>query len=74
MVEQRSTQKKAIIALAALVMIWGYNWVAMKVAVRYSSSFDFAALRVLLGVLGLLPVVIFFHRLCCPGGRSLEHF
>lgn len=42
----------------ALVLIWGYNWVVMKVALRYSSSSDFAALRILVGLIGLLVVFI----------------
>jgi len=52
----RSSQKAAILSLIVLVLIWGYNWVVMKVALRYSSSSDFAALRILLGLMSLLIV------------------
>ena len=71
MLKQHSSQRTAVLALIVLVIIWGYNWVVMKVAVRYSSSIDFAALRVLLGVVGLLPVVVFFHKPRLPRGRIL---
>ncbi len=44
-------------ALALLALIWGYNWVVMKVGVRYSDPFTFAALRNLLGAVALFAVV-----------------
>ncbi len=37
-------------AFAALALIWGYNWVVMKIALEYSGPIDFALLRVALGV------------------------
>ncbi len=52
-----SPQGSAIAALIVLVLIWGYNWVVMKIAVRYAAPFDYAALRVLLGGLSLLIVL-----------------
>jgi drug/metabolite transporter (DMT)-like permease len=45
------------LALLVLVLIWGYNWVVMKVAVRYAAPLDYAALRVLLGGVSLLLVL-----------------
>ncbi len=44
-------------ALALLALIWGYNWVVMKVGVRYSDPFTFAALRNFLGAIALFAVV-----------------
>jgi drug/metabolite transporter (DMT)-like permease len=44
-------------ALALLALIWGYNWVVMKVGVRYSDPFTFAALRNFLGAVALFVVV-----------------
>ncbi len=41
-------QLAAAIALFLLSLIWGYNWVVMKIALRDASPFDFAALRTLL--------------------------
>jgi drug/metabolite transporter (DMT)-like permease len=45
-------------ALALLALIWGYNWVVMKVGVRYSDPFVFAALRNFLAAVALFAVVI----------------
>lgn len=47
--KQPSSQGLAILALIFLVLIWGYNWVVMKIAVEYATPFDYAALRVFLG-------------------------
>jgi drug/metabolite transporter (DMT)-like permease len=41
-------------ALVAMVLIWGYSWVLMKIALRYAHPFDFAALRV-----GIAAAILF---------------
>src|SRR5690606_30839729 len=38
-------------AFAMLAVLWGYNWVVMKLALEYSGAIDFAVLRVGLGVM-----------------------
>jgi drug/metabolite transporter (DMT)-like permease len=38
-------RKPAFAALALLALIWGYNWVAMKVALSYAPPATFGALR-----------------------------
>lgn len=43
-------------ALVLLALIWGYNWVVMKIAVRDCDPFTFAALRNLLGAIALFVV------------------
>jgi drug/metabolite transporter (DMT)-like permease len=48
---------KPVAPLAALALIWGYNWVVMKQALAWSAPMDFAALRSVLGGLCLLPVI-----------------
>jgi drug/metabolite transporter (DMT)-like permease len=45
------------VALAAMILIWGYSWVAMKVALRYAHPLDFAALRVGIGAALLFAIV-----------------
>jgi drug/metabolite transporter (DMT)-like permease len=47
-----------VAALVVLVLIWGYAWVAMKVGLRHSHPFDFAALRVGLGAAILFGVLL----------------
>jgi drug/metabolite transporter (DMT)-like permease len=63
---QRSSQKTAILSLIGLVLIWGYNWVVVKMALRYSSSSDFAALRILVALVGLLVVFISSRKALLP--------
>lgn len=59
MTSQRfSSQGWSILALILLVLIWGYNWVVMKIAIQYAAPFDYAALRVMLGGLTLLLVLV----------------
>lgn len=52
-------------AMAAMVLIWGYSWVVMKIALRHAHPFDFAAIRVGIGCALLFALVK--HR-----GRSLR--
>jgi drug/metabolite transporter (DMT)-like permease len=51
-----------ILALVLLGPIWGYGWVATKVALGYSQPFTFAALRVVLTVLCLFLMLIVTRR------------
>ncbi len=66
MTERVPSGGKAVLALSALVMIWGYNWVVMKVALQYSSPFDYAALRVLLGGISLFLVLVWLRKPLLP--------
>jgi drug/metabolite transporter (DMT)-like permease len=38
-----------IVAIALMILIWGYSWVVMKIGLRYAHPFDFAAIRVGIG-------------------------
>lgn len=49
-------------ALVAMVLIWGYSWVVMKIALRHAHPFDFAALRVAIGCALLFAIVKFQGR------------
>ena len=53
---------KAFVALFLLTLIWGYNWVVMKLAVQYASPFQFAGLRTFLGALMLFLVLFLSKR------------
>ena len=52
---------KAFVALFLLTLIWGYNWIVMKLAIQYASPFQFAALRTFIGAL-MLFVVLFITK------------
>jgi drug/metabolite transporter (DMT)-like permease len=53
-----------IAALVAMVLIWGYSWVVMKLALRHAHPFDFAALRVAIGFTLLFAIVKLRGRSC----------
>jgi drug/metabolite transporter (DMT)-like permease len=53
----RTTDTKALLALGALSLVWGYNWVVMKVALGYVGPWDFAALRGAFGAVLLFGLV-----------------
>lgn len=59
---QKNIVMKAFAALFILTLIWGYNWVVMKLAVQYASPFQFAALRTFLGAIMLFIVLFFMKR------------
>jgi drug/metabolite transporter (DMT)-like permease len=44
-------------ALVAMVIIWGYSWVVMKIGLRHAHPFDFAAMRVGMGAILLFALV-----------------
>ena len=46
-----------VAALVAMVLIWGYSWVVMKLALRHAHPFDFAALRVAIGCALLFAIL-----------------
>lgn len=53
-----------------LSVIWGYNWVVMKVALRDCGTFDFAALRTALGALSLFVVLAWRRAPLAPRNIS----
>ncbi|MEQ1767670.1 MAG: EamA family transporter [Methylotenera sp.] len=53
---------KALSALFILTLIWGYNWVVMKLAVQYASPFQFAAMRTFLGAVVLFVLIALTKR------------
>ena len=59
---QKNIIMRAFLALFILTLIWGYNWVVMKLAVQYASPFQFAALRTFLGAIMLFAVIVITKR------------
>ena len=53
-------------ALVLLTLIWGYNWVVMKVALVDCPPLTFAALRILFGAITFLPVLLVTKRPLAP--------
>lgn len=57
---------QALIALAFLSLIWGYNWVVMKEALYEAPPFTFAALRTLPGAFLLFAAMAFRRQPLAP--------
>ncbi|NOT15362.1 MAG: EamA family transporter [Methylotenera sp.] len=57
-----NTTIKAFVALLLLTLIWGYNWVVMKLAVQYASPFQFAAMRTFSGAIILFGMMALTKR------------
>jgi drug/metabolite transporter (DMT)-like permease len=51
--------KLALGALAGMALIWGYNWVIVKEALRFAGAFDFSALRSVFGSLCLFLFLLY---------------
>jgi drug/metabolite transporter (DMT)-like permease len=60
----------AVVALLLLTLLWGYNWVVMKVVLEDCGPFTFAALRTMLGALLLFPLLPFIGGLRIPKAVS----
>ena len=41
--------RRAWVVMLLLVLIWGYAWIASKIALRYASAVDFSVIRVVFG-------------------------
>jgi drug/metabolite transporter (DMT)-like permease len=61
----------ALAALALLALLWGYNWVVMKIATQYAPPLEFAALRLLGGSAVLFAVMILLRRSLRPQHPSM---
>ncbi len=71
MTEPIIAHRRAFLALAAISLIWGYNWVVMKGALRFCDPFTFSTLRLSLGAIVLLAVLIWKRRRLFPGNAGL---
>lgn len=65
----RKLESAPIAAMVAMVVIWGYSWVVMKIALRHAHPFDFAAIRVGIGAALLFLIVKWRGR-----GLLLPHY
>jgi drug/metabolite transporter (DMT)-like permease len=58
----RQRRNVALVALGALALIWGYNWVVMKIAVQYAPPFTFAAWRTFGGGVALAVAALALRK------------
>jgi drug/metabolite transporter (DMT)-like permease len=57
-----TTSEKPILALAVMSIIWGYNWVVMKEALRFCDPFVFAAIRVFPAAICLFGILLWSKK------------
>jgi drug/metabolite transporter (DMT)-like permease len=57
-----TTTGKPILALAVMSIIWGYNWVVMKEALRFCDAFVFAAIRVFPAAIILFGILLWTKK------------
>lgn len=57
---------RALTALGLMTVIWGYNWVIMKEALRDCPPLLFVALRMLLGAGTFVPILVILKRRFAP--------
>ena len=48
--------------LIILSLVWGYSWVTNKIGIMRSSPFDFAAMRVVVGAIGMFVLMLIQGR------------
>jgi len=53
---------KPILALAVMSIVWGYNWVVMKEALRFCDPFVFAAIRVFPAAICLFGILLLTRK------------
>lgn len=58
----RESRAAPLLALAVLSLVWGYNWVVMKEAVRFADPLTFSAMRSFFGGVVLLLIVVLTRR------------
>jgi drug/metabolite transporter (DMT)-like permease len=59
---QAKLDQAALASLGVLTLIWGYNWVVMKLALQYAGPFVFAAMRTSLGGASLLLLLLLLRK------------
>lgn len=61
-----SERRRAGITMVVLSFIWGYAWIAAKIGLGYAGPFDFAAMRVAVGVVTLGAALVWTGRSLRP--------
>lgn len=55
-------QRRAVLALIALTLIWGYSWIVAKLALHYVAPFAFAAQRATIAAIALFLALLIMRR------------
>lgn len=55
-------RRSALVMFAILSLIWGYNWIVMKVGLHYAGPFAFSAIRSVVAAVFMFAVLIISRR------------
>jgi drug/metabolite transporter (DMT)-like permease len=61
-VQQKNTVARALIALLFLSVIWGYNWIAIKLALPFIGAFQFGAIRSFFAAMFLFALLLLLKK------------
>src|SRR5438034_11833931 len=56
-------ERRALVVMAVLVLVWGYSWILAKIALAYCGPLELATLRTAIGTTALFPAL---GRVCKP--------
>ncbi len=65
-----SSRTAPFAALGLLALVWGYNWVVMKIALAYAPPFQFAALRAVGSAILLFAILALLRKPLKPPVRT----
>lgn len=55
-------RKSALVIFAILSLIWGYNWIVMKIGLQYAGPFAFSAIRSVIATVFMFAVLLATRR------------
>jgi drug/metabolite transporter (DMT)-like permease len=58
-----AAERRALVVMAVLVLVWGYSWILAKMALAYCGPLELATLRTAIGTTALFPAL---GRVCKP--------
>lgn len=63
---ESSARRNALIALAILSLVWGFNWIVMKAVLAYVGALTFSAMRYVFGTAVLFAVLALRGEVLAP--------
>ena len=58
-----AAERRALVVMAVLVLVWGYSWILSKMALAYCGPLELATMRTAIGTTALFPALV---RVCKP--------
>jgi drug/metabolite transporter (DMT)-like permease len=65
---------RVLLGIISVILIWGYTWVTMKIAIRDIPPFLFASLRLLIGAIALFIILKIQRKRLSIGKENLKPY